>query len=74
MGQTAWLFQQIYYKGVAKETQRETTIERDPRDTSLLQGVDLICISNQTNGCYTYIYCNTAIKCYSSTRQGTCRE
>ena len=37
-------------------------MERDPRDTSLLPDADLICISNQTNGYYTYIYCNIAIK------------
>lgn len=43
-----------------KRNRGKLPMERDPRDTSLLP--DLICISNQTNGYYTYIYCNIAIK------------
>lgn len=38
----AWLFQQIYYKGVAKGTEQNLPVERDLNNTSLLQGMDLV--------------------------------
>lgn len=67
----AWLFQQIYYKGVAKGTEQNLPVERDLNNTSLLQGMDLVWISIQTNGYYTYTFCICTKKCHLSTCQGT---